>query len=273
LRWIEGDRDRPFFAFLNYFDVHAPYIPPQPYRGQFSEEEEPGGRISTDWDMDHIYVPLTPEQLQGEIDAYDGAIAYVDAEIARLLGELQARELAQDTLVIVTSDHGESFGEHGLLEHHNSLYREVIHVPLIFWWPGHVPEGARIATPVTNAALPATLLDLLGESDQTTFPGPSLAQLWQEPSPNPDWPDPLAEVGQVDWVPAQHLPRDGAMKAVISGQSHYVTHEQRGEELYDWQSDPEELNDLSQVPEYQPVVDQFRAYLETLVPGLVAWSR
>ncbi|MCC7354077.1 MAG: sulfatase, partial [Anaerolineae bacterium] len=177
LRWLDQDRGKPFFAFLNYFDSHAPYIPPQPYRSKFSPVREPGGQINTDWGMDHIYVPMTPEQLQGEVDAYDGGIAYVDAQIGQLLSALQERDLADKTLVVITSDHGESFGEHGLLEHNNSLYREVIHVPLIFWWPGHVPAGTRLDQIVTNAALPATLLDLAPGEEPTLFPGPSLALL------------------------------------------------------------------------------------------------
>ena len=159
----------PFFVFLNYYDVHAPYIPPQPFRGQFSELEEPGGRISTDWGMDHIYMPMTPEQLQEEIDAYDGAIAYVDYHIAKLLAELETRGLVQNTLVVILSDHGESFGEHGLLEHHNSLYREVIHVPMIFWWPDHVPAGERVTVSVSIAAIPATVLDIIGDAEQASL--------------------------------------------------------------------------------------------------------
>lgn len=267
LRWIDRDREKPFFAFLNYYDVHAPYIPPQPFRGMFSELENPGGIINTDWGMDHIYVPMTPEQLQGEIDAYDGAIAYVDYHIGQLLSELQKRQLLGNTLVVITSDHGESFGEHGLLEHHNSLYREVIHVPLIVWWPGHLPAGKRIDLPVSNAALPATLLDLLDESATTLFPGPSLAQLWETPEAGRDWLYPLAEVAQVPWVPAQHLTAHGALKSVISPQWHYIEHERFGTELYAWKTDPQELRNVVENPDLQAIVQEFKALLGRLWTG------
>jgi arylsulfatase A-like enzyme len=273
LRWIDEGRGKPFFALLNYYDSHAPYIPPQPYRSQFSQEREPGGRINTDWGMDHIYVPMTPEQLQGEVDAYDGAIAYVDDHIGKLLAELQRRGLTQNTLVVITSDHGESFGEHGLLEHNNSLYREVIHVPLIFWWPGRIPAGARITQIVTNAALPATLLDLIGGDEGAMFPGPSLAQLWEEPDVHRDWPYPLAEVAQIPWVPPQHLTSLGAMKSVLSPQWQYIEHEILGAELYDWQNDRGESHNLIKYPEMQPVVDRLRTYLKTLLASASQLSR
>jgi arylsulfatase A-like enzyme len=271
LRWIDRDRGRPFFAFLNYYDPHAPYVPPQPYRSKFSQLKNPGGLINTYWDMQHIYVPMTPEQLQGEIDAYDGTIAYVDNYIGQLLAELQKRGLAEDTLVVITADHGELFGEHGLLEHTNSLYREVLHVPLIFWWPGHIPEGKRIEVPVSNVALPPTLLDLIGAEGQTSFPGPSLAQLWSDTGAHQDWPYPLAEIAQIPWVPAQHLPAHGAMRSVLSPQWQYIVHEKFGEELYDWRADPKESANVAQNQEFQPIMEQFRTHLEMLlasVPGL-----
>jgi arylsulfatase A-like enzyme len=265
LGWIDRGQGRPFFAFLNYFDVHDPYVPPQPYRSMFSPLENPGGLINSYWGVDHIYVPTTPEQLQGEVDAYDGAIAYVDHHIDQLLGELHARGLAENTLVVITSDHGESFGEHGLLQHTNSLYREVIHVPLIIWWPGHVPEGVRVDEPVTIAALPATVLDLVAQDGQTLFPGPSLGQLWDDSRIGSDWPYPIAELAQHPWSPTQNPSAHGAMKSALSSEWHYITHEKFGEELYAWPVDRQETLNLADRPDTQPVTEQFKTYLERLV--------
>ena len=265
LDWIDRGRGRPFFVFINYFDVHDPYVPPQPYRSMFSPLENPGGLVNSYWGVDHIYVPMTPEQLQGEIDAYDGAIVYVDDHIDRLLDELQARGLAANTLVVITSDHGESFGEHGLLQHTNSLYREVIHVPLIFWWPGHVPEDKRVETPVTIAALPATLLDLIGKDGQALFPGPSLGQLWDASGTSSDWPYPIAELAQHSWSPVQNPSAHGAMRSAQSPQWHYITHDKFGAELYDWSVDPQETLNLAGMPDIQPVAEHFKTYLEDLV--------
>src|SRR5262249_61934198 len=112
-------------------------------------------------------------------DAYDGAIAYVDDQIGRLLDELRRRAMLDRTVVLVTSDHGESLGERGFLLHANSLYLETIHVPLIFRYPEKTPAGVRVTQPVTNAAAAATVMELVGAGRQTIFPLPSLFQLWQ----------------------------------------------------------------------------------------------
>lgn len=266
LDWIDRDQERPFFVFMNYFDVHDPYVPPQPYRSMFSPLENPGGLINSYWGVDHIYVPQTPEQLQGEVDAYDGAIVYVDEQIDRLVGELEARGLADNTLLVIISDHGESFGEHGLLQHTNSLYREVIHVPWIIRWPGHVPEGKRIIEPVSIAALPATLLDLIGKEEQTLFPGPSLSQLWDATATRSDWPYPIAELAQHPWEPDRNPSAHGAMKSVVNAEWHYIHHEVFGDELYDWDADPQETINLA--TDEQTATQRLGAYLERLMSDL-----
>jgi arylsulfatase A-like enzyme len=265
LGWIDRDQERPFFVFINYYDVHDPYVPPQPYRNMFSQMENPGGLVNSYWGVDHIYVPMTPDQLQGEIDAYDGAIAYVDHHIDQLMDELEARGLAENTLVVITSDHGESFGEHGLLQHTNSLYREVIHVPLIIWWPGHVPEGVRVDESVTIAALPATLLDLATGDEQTLFPGPPLGRLWDASKTISDWPYPIAELAHHPWSPVQNPSAHGDIRSALSSKWHYITHEKFGEELYDWPTDLQETLNLADRPDMQTVTEQFKTYLEGLV--------
>ncbi len=264
LRWIERDTGRPFFAFLNYFDLHDPYLPPQPYRSRFSRTKNPGGIINT---LHSRYYPkLTPEQLQDEMDAYDGAIAYVDAHIGRLLSGLEQRGLAANTLVVITSDHGESFGEHGLLTHVNSLYREVIHVPLVFYWPGHLPTSLRLSLSIGNVSLPATLMELLGSGDQTTFPGPSLAQLWTSRDRHPAWPYLLAELSQFRYEEVKKNPAYyGTMKSLLNPQWHYIQHERFGPALYNWRQDPAEMQDLAHTPGGQPIADEFASRLQRLL--------
>jgi arylsulfatase A-like enzyme len=263
--WINKDKNKPFFALLNYYDVHSPYIPPQPYRSRYSEIDEPGGLINTDWDMNHIYINLTPEQLQAEIDAYDGAIAYVDDQINALMTELEKQGQMENTLVILMSDHGESFGEHGLLEHHNSLYPEVIHVPLIVWWPEHLPEGLRIDQPVSIASIPSTIMSLITKEDQSIFPEPSLSLFWEQPESTLDWPDPIAEVEQAIWLPSEHLPAHGDMQSIITSDWQYITHEKFGEELYNLTSDPEENNNLVSDGSFQDILEQLKRSLYSIL--------
>lgn len=256
LDWIAQDTAKPFFVFINYYDVHAPYISPE--RARFSQYENPGGLVNTDWTTADIYNPKTPEQIQGEIDAYDGGIYYTDQQIKLLMEEMQRRGWLENTIVVITSDHGELFGEHGLWEHHNSLYRPVIYVPLILWYPQAVPQNLRIETPVSNAALPATMLDLLGEPAQDLFPGPSLAELWRDPSSAARFPDPIAEMAESPWVNPNHLSIKGDMVTVLSEDWQYIEHEYNGVELYNLHDDPDQLNNLA--AEQPSVLNQLKQY-------------
>jgi arylsulfatase A-like enzyme len=181
-------------------------------------------------------------EFQHQIDAYDGAIHEVDQQFANLFSELQKRGLTENTLVVITSDHGESFGDHGLLEHWNALYRELIQVPLIYYWPGKIPGGVRISKTISGASLPATVLDLVGIKSDASFPVPSVAQLWQRPEVDPEWPDPLAEMAQNLNLPLGYPAYQGWLKAIVSTRWHLIVSERLSPELYDWAADPEELH-------------------------------
>jgi arylsulfatase A-like enzyme len=264
LRWVDRVPRKPFFAFLNYYDVHDPYHPPQPYRTRFASLENPGGLLNQ---MVSFVPKLTPEQLQGERDAYDGAIAYVDLEIGKLFSDLQARGLAGNTFVMITSDHGEEFHDHdSLLYHGNSLFRQEIHVPLIFWWPGKIPTGVRLEAPVSNASLPVTIMDLLAQAPETPFPGPSLAQLWKSPTTVLEWPDPIAELAPMAVDPGKKftIGNDG-MKSLITSRWQYIMNEKLGEELYDWKEDPQELHNLAATPDGQRIDRELLARLRSRV--------
>ena len=268
LDWIDQDPGKPFFAFVNYYDVHAPYISPE--RARFSNLPNPGGLVNTDWTTADIYRAKTDEQIQGEIDAYDGGIYYNDQQIDLLLKELDSRGILDNTIVVITSDHGELFGEHGLWEHHNSLYRPVIHVPLIVWYPRSVPQNVRIDTPVSNTFIPAMLLDMLGEPDQTQFPGPSLAQLWIDPASAASFPDPIAEMAESSWVNPNHLSIKGDMVSVVSSDYQYIEHEFNGAELYNLNDDPEQLTNLA--AESPSMLDQLKQYyLDAIAQAGLAW--
>jgi len=266
LKWLDRDQGRPFFAMLNYFDTHDPYLPTQPYRNKFSKFKNPGGIINTF--VGREYPKMTPEQLQGEIDAYDGAIAYVDEQIGRVFKELQRRGVGKNTLVVITSDHGESFGEHGLLQHENSLYREVIHVPLIFWWPGHVTSAVRLPYPVSIAALPASLMTFVGTEKQAVFPGPPLVQFKQTSQAGTQQRFVLAELSHFPWAPIINPAAHGAITSLVSSQWHYIYHEKLGPKLYDWKNDPKELRNLAHSPDMQATLDWFKASVAGLTSRL-----
>jgi arylsulfatase A-like enzyme len=98
IRWVEGDSNRPFFAFLHYFDVHEPYFPPQPYRSKFSNLENQGGILNGQLGREDPQ--MTAKELQSEVDAYDGAISYVDDQIAQLMSDLRNLVQVQATFSV-----------------------------------------------------------------------------------------------------------------------------------------------------------------------------
>jgi arylsulfatase A-like enzyme len=266
LRWLDkGPSSAPFFLVLNYFDAHGPYTPPPPYRQKFSVNPNPGGLLH---DVALRRRPqLTQAQLQGEIDAYDGAIAYLDRQFQELIGELGRRGVEDNTIVIVTSDHGESFGEHGLFTHRTALYRELVHVPLIVRWPGHVPSDTRVDVPVSITDIPATLRDLLDIPPTNGIRGQSLATAWMRPTTRADRRFLVQELARMpfeefNWVPAYY----GALTSVIASKWHYIEHETLGAELYDLQHDPHELSNLIDTQDGSRVSRELAEYLRASKP-------
>ncbi len=151
--------------------------------------------------------------------------------------------LLRNTIVIVTSDHGEMLGEHGLYLHRNGVYREGIRVPLIIFWKDHVPAGRRAPRSVTLAALPATIFDLIAE-DAAVFRERSLVPLWQADPPR-EWPWPIAELAQLRFEARGNPAREGAFVSVVTPRWHYIFQENRGHSLFEVVSDPREMRDMA----------------------------
>jgi len=182
LDWLGRRRpDRPFFAFLNYYDAHDPYIAPVGAEGRFGAR--PKDTRDYQFLVDYIGMDKnTIDRREYELlkASYDDCIAHLDDQLGRLLDELQRRRLLEDTVVIITSDHGEAFGEHGLVGHAYAVEIQEVGVPLVILAPG-APAGRSVLTPVSLRDLPATVTDLLGMSEGTPFPGRSLAEYWRTP--------------------------------------------------------------------------------------------
>ncbi|HZR55644.1 MAG TPA: sulfatase [Terriglobales bacterium] len=233
LHWIDRDRQRPFFAFLNYFDVHDPY-------GGAPFYQKPA------WAQ------------QGETDRYDDGVKYDDDYIGFLLRALEQRGLVGNTVVVITGDHGESLGQHGVDTHGAALYWELIHVPLVIWYPGHVPAGLRIDRPVSNAAIAATVMDVIGDK-RHSFPGPSLAAFWKTPGTINNWPNPIAELAQDKYLtkldksadPSVPTAVTGSMRSLIAPEWQLITHEKFGSQLYEWHRDPGETHNVVATPDGQ----------------------
>jgi arylsulfatase A-like enzyme len=267
IRWIDRDRNRPFFAFLNYFDPHAPYLPPDPYLTKFSTTQNLREVLATIGFSEFDLKPrLSPSALQAQIDGYDGAIAYVDDYLGQLLSELRERRLTDNTLVVITSDHGEALGEHGLLGHRKSLYRSELQVPLLVWWPSRIPGGVRTNVPVSIAAIPATIAILTGGDSRPTFPGRSLTELWTDPASS-GYPLPLAELTQLPFGSQKYPTYHGWLKSLVTPEWHYILHERFGPELYQWPKDMMEENNLSKTAAGAATIREFSSCLETILAG------
>lgn len=133
------------FLFLHLFDVHDPYVSPEPFHSRFDPGYQgpiDGRRVTTG---DSLVQPgMASRDLENLIARYDGGIAWVDSQLARLFARLEELGLARDTLVVVTSDHGEEFFEHGGKTHRGSVYPEVLCVPLLMRWPAGLPSGVVV---------------------------------------------------------------------------------------------------------------------------------
>ena len=238
LAWIDRDK-RPFFVMLNYFDVHDPYRPPEPYRHAFTTQADPGGSISTLFDK--VEVP-DKRTMAAEMAAYDGGIRYVDDQIQNLMNALRDRSLLDNTIVVITSDHGEAFGEHNFVSHRNGLYREVIHVPLIVWNPKTVPAARHISRPVSLVDIPRTLIEFAAPGFHGSFPGRPLQTLWAGGGSQGEWPEPLSELAQVSF--RRRYPNyAGPVRSVIGPEYQYIS-QKSGELLFDWSRDPKERHNV-----------------------------
>jgi arylsulfatase A-like enzyme len=219
LAWEGLASDRPYFAFLNFFDPHEPYEPPGRFRTMFGEGK-------------------TPE------DLYDGSLAYLDQELGRLADTLRARGTLDRTLVVIVADHGEHLGDHGIWGHSNSLYEQLLRVPLIIRFPGRVPAGVRVRQPVSLRDLPVTLLSLADSAAPPSLPGVSLTGAWQRSDFRGS--DILAELrvaGRRKIPPGPS--RFGDLHSAVRDSLHLIRNGDGSEELYDVVRDGEERTNLS----------------------------
>jgi arylsulfatase A-like enzyme len=255
LHWLSRQDQRPFFVFLNYMDAHAPYLPPDPFRLKFGPER----RRENMWQF-HEW-KLSAEEIQTELDAYDGAIAHLDYQLGQLFEELEKRGALRNTLVIITADHGEEFAEHGVIGHGNSLYHLSLHVPLLIAFPERVLPGT-IEEPVSLRDLPATIFDLLNLESGSQFPGESLARYWKALGGGVEAQSPV--LSQLDF--ASNLPEwypvsKGNMQSLMTDRYHYIKNGDGQEEIYDLQNDPGEKRNLIRLEDSAGILQQFRLSL------------
>jgi arylsulfatase A-like enzyme len=262
LDWHSGHGRQPFFAFLNYFDAHDPYLSAPSVTVPIEGAPRSRGQFAMlrDW-----YKVNKKELSAADIalarNAYDDCIAALDQELGRLFDALRERGILDQTLVVLTADHGEHFGENGIFGHGMSLHDPEVHVPLLMIAPAGVPCGKVIAGGVSLRDIPRTIVDLLGFAGACPFPGESLARTWQSPAPG-------TERSISPALSELHTPIEetidpdksrGPMQALLAESNAYIRHQGGDEELYALDADPTESHDLSKQEEAGPILARCRA--------------
>ena len=268
IEWLEVHHDVPFFVYLHVFDPHDPYEPYRPYDGLWND---PAHKEAHEADLDAVRevipdtlrrnfgMPSRDELEEVDVDPdefitydqgwYDGSIRAMDVEMGRLVERLRGLGLDERTLLLVTSDHGEEFFDHGQMFHGQTVYGELTNVPLFLSWPGGLTAGVVDET-VQLVDLMPTLLELSGLPPVETAQGQSLVPL-------------LGREGRDDWTPRQAFvekaitddtrsppPRDTESYAVLEDDWKLIHNRVRSDdtpefELYDARLDPLDLDDVA----------------------------
>jgi len=232
LGWQSKVGDKRYFAFVNLFDGHDPYIAPKP------------------WDTKWVAKP------KGK-DRYESSIAYMDHELGRLFDELRRREQLDKTLIIVSSDHGELFGEHDLFLHGHFLYLNSIHVPLVMRLPGRIPAGTVVTVPVSLDRIAATILDMIGDTTPA-FPGTSLRATWGGATKHEEVSTAESWVEQYPWPTKDDPASKGPVVSVADSTWHWLRNGDGREELYRYREDAVEENDVAPHPENADTITRLR---------------
>lgn len=171
---LEQMADGPFLLFLRHMDPHSPYLPPPPFDRMFYDKDPCDPSVNTmkpvfDFapfaEFFKSWMPPGITDIEWVVARYDSSLAYMDACIRRIFTRLEELGVMENTLIVITSDHGETLTEHDIYFDHHGLYEPTIHIPLIYCLPGLVPEGRRIKGYVLQQDLTPTILDLLGYRD------------------------------------------------------------------------------------------------------------
>ena len=261
LTWLDRRPKRPFFAFLNFMEVHGPYYPAIEYANRFSNNPDGLRRRRRVLDK--------REKAQFIPDAYDASLAQLDAQLRKLFEELRRRGLEKNLLVIITGDHGQSLGEHGLMaSHRTSLYLEQIHVPLLVVWPGKVPSGLRVSDVVGLQAVPDTITEL-ALLDKNAFPGGSLSGCW---SGGTCGDSALSELSFPESPSGKTLSAPW-IKSLITSRRHFILYENGKVELFDWPNDLQETRNLADDTKEISSVEELGTKLTKMVPqAAAAWA-
>jgi arylsulfatase A-like enzyme len=267
LEWIDTirDRKRPFFLMLHFMDPHDPYM-----RGQL----EGRGYVH------HRLKSYSREEFVDKlIDAYVGDIDFMDTHIGAFLDGIRHRGLYEDALIVLTSDHGEEFKDHGSMGHKTTVYAEQLHVPLIIVYPPRITAGQRISSQASLVDIYPTLAGLVGEEVPAQTQGTDLGVFWTDAAkPEQDRADPrhapesgplFAELGPLG------RPWEGTppKRAIRTEKYRLIWNQNRDvKELFDISVDPREQRDLYASMRSSPKVRRLERQLKAFIEAGAAYK-
>ena len=244
---IKQQTDDPFFLFLHYWDTHTPYNCPKDFLNNTKDISDPKSLL---------------------ISKYHGAVRYVDFQLGKLFDILKKQKRWENTLLIITSDHGDSLTEHDIFFDHHGLYEETTHVPLILHYPESFTAGKRINSFVQHIDLVPTISDLIGSKyQQEEFDGQSLVPLIHNK---------IDRIRDHVFIEESYVQKKSALRTnkykyikayENDGWCNYCQKVHVGkEELYDLKNDPGENHDIAQ--ENRSIAKQMNDELLSLIKNL-----
>lgn len=242
LTWQAGlPRDRPFFAFINYYDAHRPRFSPPEIASRFK-----GG----------------PNR---QFDVYDAAISFIDQQLGSVMDSLRTRGELDNTVIAVVGDHGESLGERNFVGHSNMVYRDLLWVPFLLRFPGSVGAGAHVSRPVSLRDVGATLIDVSGGTMPEGFGGTSLAPLVTGSTAQPV--SPVFSYAHQGLNLAPRFPNaTGPLFSLVLDSLHYIRHPKE-ELLFNLVHDGAEERNLAGDPRFADKLLEARRVVDSIANG------
>ncbi|MHC4127841.1 MAG: sulfatase family protein [Planctomycetota bacterium] len=263
----------PFFLFVNFNIAHLPYAPPPEVREQFFSQAWPPERVTRLMRIAGMWPHLAGRLQLGETDysimreLYEAEVARADDYTGQLVDALKRLAILDETLVIVTSDHGENIGDHGMIDHLLSMHETTLHIPMVIRYPGRFAAGVSVDDLVSLVDVMPTVLDVCGALDESTRPDIERTSLCRE-----DRPRRLFVVAEnerpVNGVrlmkksfPAFDTSKiDYPMRAIRTRRHRLIWHQGREVELFDLMNDPSETRNVGAI--YPEIREELFALLK-----------
>jgi arylsulfatase len=269
-KYLKHIEQKPFFIWLHYMDTHAPYLPREPYFSNYSDAESKKQAVTFKNQLNHIYGRLykdqnsiTQEERQFIVNCYDSEIRYFDENLKKLLRLLRKLYLLDNTVIILTSDHGEEFWEHGKWGHYMRFYDTNIRVPLLIRFPHLAKARKTVSTPVRNIDIFPTILDMLNINHAFHLSGLSLLSYIKHEKSFPEA-TVFSEGGGVYTVSTEdYIDR---VYSIRTPQWKYIKNKTNDQiELYNLKIDPMEFKNLSNEKNVQEVIKDLDSKLNCLL--------